>query len=233
MKSSREDKREHWLLFKSISGVLLASVAILLLLRHASPVEESNKYFGGGVSLLLARTPEDVKDFRRWAELNNPGNIFGYGSAGGFTRSVALVRPLTLPVVCPPRSEVVNAAFFKPAVPESLPLKMEQSTAAVKVVLQNGSVEKRPFVNAGIPVYDEKGKILTRLENIAETNAANALLLRVRKSAGGAEFCVIGSSGDKKFDRSVTGALEKMTNKDELFYGVLAVWPDPKESEKK
>lgn len=232
MKNSRQDKQEHLLLLKSFIYVLLAAAAILLLLCHVAPVEEKKKFYGGGVSLLLAHTPEESHDFRRWAELNDPSRIFGYNSEGIFSASVKQKAPEIYPVLRSFMQDSFDTALYMPAEQKSEPLKIEKSSGSL--VVPRGIVpdQKTPFVSAGIPVFDERGAVVTRLENIPDTAKAETLLIRVRSNMAGQEFRVIESSGDRKFDRSVTGALKGLARKGKNFSGILAVWPDAGEVKK-
>ena len=233
MKSSRADHREHWLLLKSIGCVTLTTAAFWLLLRHVSPVEEKDKFFGGRVSLLLARTPDDVKEFRRWMELNDPSRIFGYSSAGIFSRTVTREGKVELPSVRFYTPESMKTVLYLPVAPKIMPLEMEKTAETPAVIRESPFAGNVSLSLKGVPVFDEKGEIVTTLENIPGTNGEKALLLRAGNSAAGVDFSIIESSGDRNFDRSVTLALERFAQKGKNFAGVLAVWPDPKEKAEK
>lgn len=233
MKSSRADFHEHWLLLKSMGCMILITAAVLLLLRHASPAEEKDKFFGGGVSLLLARTPEDVKAFRRWRDLNDPGRIFGYNATGVFARSVVMERQMELPALRVFSAGSMETALYTPVAQKSMPLEMEKSVAAPAVIRENLSAAKSFPAPEGVTVFNERGEIVEVLKNIPAARKENALLLRAGKSAAGIDFRIIESSGDRRFDRSVASALENAVRKGKSFNGVLAVWPDPKRKEQK
>ncbi|MBO5790933.1 MAG: hypothetical protein J6S54_00500 [Lentisphaeria bacterium] len=232
MKNFRRDNQENLLLLKSFFCVLLAAAAILLLLCHSSPVEEKQKFYGGGVSLLLAHTPEESSDFLRWSELNDPSRIFGYNSEGIFSASVKQKAPMAYPVLRSYIPDSFDTALYLPDVQKSEPLKIEKSSGTFSVPRGISPERKVPFVSAGIPVFDEKGHVVTRLENIPDTPKAEALLIRVGSNRAGQEFRVIESSGDRMFDRSVTGALKGLARKGKNFSGILAVWPEAGEVKK-
>ena len=201
----------------------------MLLLRHADPVEKKDKFYGGGVSLLLAYTPEERDGFRRWAELNDPSRIFGYNTAGIFSRSVETKHTLTLPAVRVFQSESLDAGLYRSTAMKSEPLKFEPRNVHFALPRQITPAKKVPFAADGLPVYDEKGNIVSRLKGIPEPPVDSALLIRAGSYMGGTEFRVVGSSGDRGFDRNVTRALSKLADKGQQFSGTLAVWPDSKE----
>ena len=93
-------------------------------------------------------------------------------------------------------------------------------------------MQKSPFVFAGLPVFNEKGEELIRLEGIPETNMVNVLLIRAGHNMAGQEFRIVGSSGDRRVDRSVAKALSKFAEKGKRFSGILAVWPESGEMKK-
>lgn len=232
MKKFEQDNIENILLLKSIVCVLLIAGGVLLLMRHAAPEKEKSKFYGGGVSLILAHTPEDASDFRRWAELNDPGRIFGYQSAGIFFQAIDRKPSLTLPAVRVIRRENYDTPFYQPAAQKSISLEIERRNDPVTVTRADRAEKKRSFSAGGVPVYDEKGNLTARLEGIPHTNMINALLIRIRKNMAGAECRVIESSGDRIFDNRVAGALGRLLEKRDDLSGILAVWPDSKEIKK-
>ena len=232
MKDSKRDNRENWLLLISFGCVLLAAAAVLLLLHHAKPRGAEGRGYGGGVSLLLAHTPEERNEFRRWTELNDPSRMFGYNSVGIFSASVERKTPLKVPVLRSFIQESFDNALYMSSEQKMEPLKIENSAAALIVPRRSLSMQKSPFVFAGLPVFNEKGEELIRLEGIPETNMVNVLLIRAGHNMAGQEFRIVGSSGDRRFDRSVAKALSKFADKGKRCSGILAVWPESGEMKK-
>ena len=228
MKKAIADKSEDLLLIKSLLIVTVVVAAGLVLLRHASPVEKEKKFFGGGVSLLLAHNETDAREFRRWAELNNPANVFGYNSAGIFTRAVPRKVALELPKVRSANAHVPESELYRQKELETPEFTMEKSILPETRVELSNLQKKTPFSFKNIPVFDEKGNVAAYLETLPETNMMNTLLIRCVKGSLGSEFRVMESSGDVAFDRTVIRELEKFAAQGKVFSGILAVWPESK-----
>ena len=169
--------------------------------------------------------------FFRWAELNRPSNIFGYNSRGIFSQAVPQPENPVLPVV-----RIASSPSFLPLpLPvgrgEHLltPVAVEKASGAVSDVLAPAAGnDKAPFAFSGVQVFNEKGDVVATLHGISGTDGIKPLLMRSRQSISGTEFAVVESSGDRKFDRSVTDALTQRTLRGDSFSGIFAVWPDDK-----
>ena len=213
-------------MMKSLLAVLLITAAVLLFMRHAVPVEKEKKFFGGGVSLLLAHNEDDIKAFQRWAKINDPASVFGYNSEGIFTRSVVRKAPLQLPVVRTGIPDIPESALYQQMKLEIPLLEMEKNLRAQGRLAEVKKEDKKPFRFNGIPVFDEKGGEVARLDSLPGTNMINALLLKCVEQMTGTTFLVIESSGDRKFDKNVVSELEKLAAGGRRFSGVLALWPE-------
>ena len=224
MKKAIADKKEDLLLLKSLLIVTVTVAAGLVLLRHASPVEKEKKFFGGGVSLLLPRNEEEVKEFRQWAELNTPSNVFGYNSAGAFTRAVPRKVSLELPEVRSADASVPESELYRRSELKTPEFTMGKSQISPSRLQISAPAEKTPFLVRGVSVWDEKGNIAAQLEVPEGTNIIQPLLIRCEKGSFGNDFKVMKSSRDENFDRAVIRELEKCAASGKNFSGILSVW---------
>ena len=225
MKNSKQKYSDSGLLLKSVCSVAGAALLVLLFMHHAVPVRSGDKGYGSGVKLLLPENIADVDEFYRWAELNKPSNVFGYNSAGLFTRSVTLKSKVVLPKVRSGMSQ--EEILHSPAVPSAaeLPVRMEKNIPG-SVLLQPEKQEgTRAFQLSGIPVFSDKGEPVCTLEGFSDSKAGNPLLIKAENSVWGTRFRIIETSGDRSFDSRVTAVLEQKVRSGSRFSGILAVWP--------
>ena len=200
------------------------AAVFLLFLRHADPEPEAKKSDGGSVRLLLAGTSADANAFQRWAELNKPSNIFGYTSAGIFSRSV----------VVPVREHLPAVRSFQPyehpyPVPEmpapgSVAMNHEARLSGHLLAGTLPAAVKGSFPAERIPVFSEAGEVLFGLE-LPAAKVANPLLIKAEASNLGTRFQIVSTSGDRAFDNQVKELLEEKVQQGTSLAGVLAVWP--------
>lgn len=213
-------------MIKSLLIVLLLAAAGLVFMRHSVPGGEEKKFFGGSVSLLIARNEADTRAFQRWAALNDPASVFGYNSEGIFTRSVARRKTLQLPVVRSGLTETPESVLYH-SVKIGIPrLEMGEIRRSPGRLAKVTTPEMTPFLSGGTPVFDEKGNVLCRLDSLPPTGMINVLLLKCTSDVTGRSFQVIESSGDRKFDESAVSELEKISAGGREFTGMLALWPE-------
>ena len=200
------------------------AAVFLLFLRHADPEPDEKKSYGGSVRLLLAGTPADASAFQRWAELNKPSNIFGYTSAGIFSRSVAFPEREHLPAVrsFQPYEHPYPVPEMPP--PGSAAIKQEARISGNLLAMTAPETPKNVFPVSGIPVFSEEGKMLFGLE-IPVSRGENPLLIKAENGKLGTRFQIVSTSGDKAFDNQVKELLEEKVQQGVSFAGVLAVWP--------
>ena len=196
----------------------------LLFLRHADPEPEEKKAYGGSVRLMLAGSAADASAFQRWAELNKPSNIFGYTSAGIFSRSVAFPVREHLPAV---RSfQPYEHPYPVPEMPQpgTVAMNLEKRISGNLLASAAPVVVSGSFPESRIPVFSEGGEILFNLE-LSAAKIENPLLIKAEPGILGTRFQVVSGSGDKEFDNQVRTLLEEKVRKGAALDGVLAVWP--------
>ena len=222
MKSLKHITAEEKLLLKSLCYVVGGTLFVLFFMRYSAPVKEYDKAYGSGVRLLLAKNDADVSNFSRWAELNNPSHIYGYNSAGIFTRSLVTEKKLQLPGVKGVMTE------------KELPLPEIPASESMTVVLENNPLQPQlaaakkegqtKTVSSRIPVYSGQGEVLFEVDPVNGENNSGTLLIKAENSVLGPRFRVIESSGSQQFDARITEALKQKVREGQRFSGTLVVW---------
>lgn len=224
MKALKHIAAEEKLLLKSIGCVVGTALFVLFCMRYSAPGKERDKAYGSGVSLLLAKNAADVSNFSRWEELNRPSNVYGYNSAGIFTRALVTEKQLQLPGV---KGVMTEKELPLPEIPaaESMAVVLEKNPLQPQLVVSKREETPKGFVAAQIPVYSEQGEILFEVGAVKGEKSSGTLLVKVENSVLGPRFRVIESSGNQQFDDRITDALKQKVREGQRFSGVLAVWP--------
>ena len=225
MNKAREKYSESALLLKSVCCVAAVALFVLLFMRHAAPVRTSDKGYGSGVKLLLTENIADVDEFNRWAELNNPSNVFGYNSPGIFTRAVTLKSRVVLPQVRNGMPEEEFLPLPEVPVPAVLAMRMEKSAPRYMLLQPESKNFSGGFSKNGLPVFSDKGELLCTLKEFSGAAGGRPLLVNAERSGLGTRFRIVESSGDRNFDTYVTAGLEEKIRSGSRFSGMLAVWP--------
>lgn len=223
MKTLKHIAAEEKLLLKSIGCVAVVTLFVFFFMRHSAPAKERDKAYGSGVQLLLTKSAADGDNFSRWAELNRPSNVYGYNSAGIFTRSLVMGKKLQLPCV---RGVVTEKELPLPGIPaaESVAVVLEKNPLRPQLAVPERKNAPGSFA-VQIPVYSDKGEILFEVASGNEDNRYGTLLVKAENSVLGPRFRVVESSGNRKFDDRVTDLLKQKVREGKHFSGILAVWP--------
>ena len=227
MKSLKHIVAEEKLFLKSLCYVVGGTLLLSFFMRHLKTGkesgEESGKAYGSSVCLLLAKNGTDVSNFSRWAELNDPSHIYGYNSAGIFTRSLVTEKKLQLPGVKGVMTEnelplpEIPASGSMTVVLENNPLQPQLATVKKEEQLSNTSPSR-------IPVYSGQGDVLFEVDPVKGENNSATLLIKAENSVLGPRFRVIKSSGSQQFDARITEALKQKVREGQRFSGTLSVW---------
>ena len=222
MKSLKHIAAEEKLLLKSFACIAGGTLLVLFFMRYSAPVKERDKAYGSGVRLVLAKNAADVSNFSRWAELNRPSNVYGYNSAGIFTRALVTEKKLQLPGV---KGVVTEKGLPLPEIPpaESMAVVLEKNPLQPQLAAAKKEGQAKT-VSSRIPVYSGQGEVLFEVDPVNGENNSGTLLIKAENSVLGPRFRVIESSGSQQFDARITEALKQKVREGQRFSGTLAVW---------